>query len=191
MKIDAAMVGAARHERIEHDLYETPRWCVEALLRAWRPHPVVWEPAAGRGAMLGPLCDAGHTVYASDAYDHGEKDIYIRDFLTDGLPLDVMPYPFSVITNPPYKDDLPYQFAHRALVATADKAGSVAMLMRHEWECAANRDGLLDEEPFAGMLTLTRRPRWIAGSTGSPRHNYVWFIWDWRHRGPAFHLRGR
>ena len=62
---------------------------------------------------------------------------------------------------------------------------------RHEWECAANRDGLLDEEPFAGMLTLTCRPRWIAGSTGSPRHNYAWFIWDWRHCGPVFHLRGR
>jgi hypothetical protein len=35
--------------------------------------------------------------------------------------------------------------------------------------------------PFHKKVVVTKRPRWIADSTGSPRHNYSWFIWDWRH----------
>jgi hypothetical protein len=35
-----------------HDLYETPAVAVQALLRVERLPHVVWEPAAGRGAIV-------------------------------------------------------------------------------------------------------------------------------------------
>jgi hypothetical protein len=29
-------------------------------------------------------------------------------------------------------------------------------------------------------LIVTKRPRWIKGSKGSPRHTYAWYVWDFR-----------
>ncbi len=53
------------HSIIErgHDLYETPACAVEALLRAERLPHWVWEPAAGRGAIVNFLVDRGHAVH--------------------------------------------------------------------------------------------------------------------------------
>jgi hypothetical protein len=58
-----------RHPLAERglDLYETPAAAVEAVLRA-EPVPLgVWEPAAGRGAVVRVLRTRGHDVVASDS----------------------------------------------------------------------------------------------------------------------------
>lgn len=50
---DSAMRGgkALGYDRKEHDLYETPAWCVEALLSVLKDAPeYAYDPAAGRGA---------------------------------------------------------------------------------------------------------------------------------------------
>ena len=44
------------------------------------PHGV-WEPAAGRGAIVSVLRDRGHAVIASDITDHGFPLHFVRDFL--------------------------------------------------------------------------------------------------------------
>jgi hypothetical protein len=49
-----------------HDLYETPAVAVQALLRVERLPHVIWEPAAGRGAIVQVLRVAGHRVVAQD-----------------------------------------------------------------------------------------------------------------------------
>jgi hypothetical protein len=53
------------------DLYETPPAAVLALLATVSLPHRVWEPAAGRGAIVEVLRSAGHDVVASDIRDHG------------------------------------------------------------------------------------------------------------------------
>jgi hypothetical protein len=53
------------------DLYGTPPVAVEALLRVERIPHKVWEPAAGRGAIVEVLRAAGHAVTTSDLIDYG------------------------------------------------------------------------------------------------------------------------
>jgi hypothetical protein len=55
----------------------------------------------------------------------------------------------------------------------------VALLGRNEIDCAGpTRSQFFGSCPeFAAKIVLTWRPRWVAGSTGSPRHNYAWYVW--------------
>ena len=64
------------------DLYETPDVAVKALLRVERLPYVIWEPAAGRGAIVRVLRDYGHAVIASDIHDYGELD-FVGNFLSE------------------------------------------------------------------------------------------------------------
>ena len=71
-----------RHPHAERglDLYETPAVAVEALLRAEKLAARIWEPAAGRGAIVRVLREHGHHVVASDVFDYGGLD-FVGDFL--------------------------------------------------------------------------------------------------------------
>lgn len=179
--LDPCMAGPARYERIEHDFYETPAWCTEALLQHWRPRGLVWEPAAGNCAIADVLADRGCRVMCSDIVRR-DRDVSVCDFLEVGSPGDAL---FSIVTNPPY--ELAEAFIRRSLELTRRPGGDVAMLMRHEFDCAAGRRELFEREPFATKIVLTKRPRWFARRPGdaSPRHNYAWFVWSWNHAGPA------
>ena len=82
------------------DLYETPAVAVEALLRVEQLPHWLWEPAAGRGAIVNVLRAAGFRVLASDLVDYGEPTHFARrDFLMERLPDKVE----AIVTNPPYK----------------------------------------------------------------------------------------
>src|SRR5262249_15831089 len=54
-----------------HDLYETPACAVEALLEVEHLPHKIWEPCAGRGAIVDVLRERGHFVVASDLVDYG------------------------------------------------------------------------------------------------------------------------
>ena len=175
---DPAMLGPARYERHERDAYSTPEWCTEALLNNvkiagdWR----VWEPASGDGAIVDVLSQRGLNVLATDI----TKNV---DFLTvepgepfyDGVS--------AVVTNPPY--NVADEFIRQALRLMRLRRGLVAMLLRNEFDCARKRIDLFgDCRHFSIKLVLTRRPRWIPGTTTGPRHNFAWFIWDFQQIGP-------
>lgn len=180
---DASMVGRPKYERVANDAYFTPAWCTEALLSRWSPVGTVWEPAAGNGAMVDVLDKAGYDVIASDIIEHVDLRvdmvIHQRDFLSAHQPSGV----FSIVTNPPY--ELAEEFIRRSLALTKPVGGSVAMLLRHEYDCASSRRDLFECNGFSRKIVLTKRPRWFADTTTSPRHNFAWFCWDARHRGPA------
>ena len=170
---DPSMAGPALYERIENDFYPTPEWCTQVLLR----HVTfgkVWEPACGDGAISKVLVAHGLEVKSTDLVDRGYGDPESKDFLfqwDEG---------YDIVTNPPY-GDMAEQFIRHALRVTHG-VGKVAMLMRNEWDSASTRS-VLYQHPYAMKIILTKRPRWIAGSTGAPRHNYAWFVWDWKHTG--------
>ena len=72
--------------------------------------PQIWEPAAGRGAIVKVLRAAGHAVLASDLMDYGEPTHFAdRDFLKEPLPRGVE----CILTNPPYR--LAEEFVGHAL----------------------------------------------------------------------------
>ena len=111
----------ALRERGE-DLYETPPEATLALLCAERLPHHLWEPAAGRGAIVKVLRAAGHAVIASDIVDYGFPTHFNgRDFLMEHrLPANVE----AIVTNPPFK--IADQFVSHAL----DLCPHVCMLLR-------------------------------------------------------------
>lgn len=102
--------GAARTTLAERgdDLYETPAWCTQALLR-WgvlERHDglgAIWEPCAGKGAISRELRASGREVVAQDLVDWPGRDAGIEtgcDFLMSwSVPRGVT----CIVTNPPYK----------------------------------------------------------------------------------------
>lgn len=168
-------MGALGYQRIAEDFYPTPSWCSRALLKNFVPKSVVWEPACGAGDISSALQLHGLTTYSTDLVDRGYGDAHFDFLACDKLPL---PDIRSIITNPPYSGDLPQQFIEHSLKLMEPVKGSVAMLLRNEYDSASGRVDLFRHPAFALKLVLTKRPKWIEGSTGSPRHNYAFFCWD-------------
>lgn len=168
--------GYARKER---DLYETPEWVTRALI----PHlpratmnGLMWEPACGSGKMSRVLQSELGGVVQTDI-DSGS------DFLSfDRLPPGVS----DIVTNPPY--ELATEFVELSLRLTEPDGGTVAMLLRTDFDHAKGRAHLFGCCPaFAKKVVLTKRIVWFEpdpGSKGkSPSFNHAWFIWDWQHEG--------
>lgn len=181
---DAAMLGDSGYERIEADHYCTPQENVDCLVQHVNIHQNVWECAAGKGDISERLTEFGHKVWSSDIIDYGFDDTF---HLADFLQQTKLPDPSirAIVSNPPYADDLPEEFIRHALRLMQPVKGQVAMFLRNEYDCGKGRMDLFGLPPFHKKIIVTKRPRWIAGSTGSPRHNYSWFVWDWRHKAGA------
>jgi hypothetical protein len=163
------------------DLYETPAEAVHALLRVENiPRGIIWEPAAGRGAIVSVLRDRGHAVIASDLIDYGSLD-FVRDFLTETqAPAGTE----MILTNPPYKDA--QQFVEHALKLCP----RVIMLMRLAFFESKRRASILDTgqlccvHVFRDRLPMMHRDGW-AGPTASSSMAFAWFCWNASHRGPT------
>ena len=85
----AANAGMHAFAERGSDLYETPPCAIEALLRVERLPHRLWEPAAGRGAIVNVLREHGHAVIASDVIDYGFPLHFVADFMvTTKAPVD-------------------------------------------------------------------------------------------------------
>ena len=184
-KADASMLGVPKYERVENDFYPTEPACTIALydyLKARalvQPSSVIYEPACGDGAIVKVFEERGHKVHASDLFPQMDG-ADVKDFLTGDFMFDRdLPVRPLVITNPPYA--MPYidLFMDRIMDLVHNDGVTGAMLMRNEVDCAISRRKFFEDNPYYfGKLVLNWRPRWIPGSTGSPRHNYAWYIWS-------------
>jgi predicted RNA methylase len=129
---------------------------------------------------------AGYRVAASDIEGdaRGCAAAEKLDFLTAAaLPEGVL----SIVTNPPFgtkRNQLAEAFMRKALELTEPVGGMVAMLARNEFDSARTRQDLF-RPPYARKIVLTKRPRWSAEDIATPRHNFAWYCWDWRHVGPS------
>jgi hypothetical protein len=138
-----------RHPLVERglDLYETPGVAVEALLRVERLPHCIWEPAAGRGAIVRVLRDHGHAVIASDIYDYGSLH-FVGDFLAQKQ----MPAGCEcTLTNPPYQIVEP--FVARAL----ELSPLVVMLLRLAFLESERRCSILEGCGLARVHVFRRR----------------------------------
>lgn len=184
---DAAMLGGSGYERIEADFYPTPQENVDCALTHVIPQGKIWEPACGRGDIALRLMHFGYDTWSSDLHDQGFGTPGMDFFAQTTLPKCGGEPIRSIWTNPPYATTPDYPkgmaeaFVRHALDLTEPVKGQVVMFLRNEFDCGKGRMDLFNLPPFHKKIVVTKRPRWIEGSTGSPRHTYAWFIWDWRH----------
>ena len=123
--------------------------------------------------MVRALVKHGLTVCGTDI-ETGE------DFLKTGYLPD--PSTATIVTNPPYA--LAQEFIEHALKLTKPVAGTVAMLLRTDYDHAKSRQHLFGKcEQFWTKVMLTKRIKWFEDSKGQPSFNHAWFTWDWKHEG--------
>jgi hypothetical protein len=82
-----------------------------------------------------------------------------------------------VVTNPPFTG-LDERIGRLVRLSVAS-ACNLVLLLRMEWIAPAKRGALFHDHPhFAGLIVLTRRPRWVEDPDGeSPHHHFVWAVW--------------
>jgi hypothetical protein len=164
-----------RHPHAERglDLYETPAVAVEALLRVEKIPHYVWEPAAGRGAIVRVLRDHGHAVIASDIFDYGGLH-FCRDFLGEiGMPAGCE----CVLTNPPYRD------AERFVAHALELSPLVIMLLRLAFLESERRCPILEGVGLARIYCFRKRlPMMHRDGWQGPKANsgmaFCWMIWE-------------
>lgn len=187
----APAIGESGYQRLDADAYRTPAWVTEALLANVEVRGPIWEPAAGEGDMAVVLA-RNLKVFTSDLRQTG-TDWDGLDFDTSlewseaarkrGHPLHGVQ---SVVTNPPYA--LADRFIERALALTSERNGMLALLLPHEFDCAAGRHEIFAGHPaFACKMTLTKRIRWLGlpppepgKKKSTPRKHHAWYVWDFR-----------
>jgi hypothetical protein len=162
------------------DLYETPAVAVEALLRVEQIPHRIWEPAAGRGAIVRVLRDHGHAVIASDIHNYGNL-LFVSDFLAqERLPAGCE----AIVTNPPFR--LAEEFVAHAL----ELAPLVIMLLRlafleSERRCRILEGrGLARVHVFRKRLPMMHRDQWV-GRKANSGMAFAFFVCDRNHKGPT------
>jgi hypothetical protein len=172
---------SGQHSRAERgaDLYETPPCASIALLRVERLPHWVWEPCAGRGAIVNVLRERGHAVIASDICDYGFPLHFVRDFLTEAkAPAGCD----CILTNPPFQ--IIGEFVAHAL----DLCPRVIVLARLAFFESTRRTDILEKRGLARVHVFRRRlPMMHRDSWSGPRASsaipFAWFVWARGHVG--------
>ena len=179
--------GSLRHDHKARgdDLYETPIQATRALIRTGELPNVIWEPAAGRGAMVGPLREAGYKVAASDIRDYGVEGARVLDFMSF-----TQPSPFeAIVTNPPYR--FANEFARKGL----ELAPKVILLLRWAYAEGARRSDLIDghlTRVYLGKerLPMMHRDGWQGPKIKGGAMPFAWFVFERdKARSPEFIVR--
>jgi hypothetical protein len=178
----SANAGRHPHKDRGDDFYETPACAVTALMRVESLPHFLWEPAAGRGAIVNILRAAGHEVIASDLVHHGiPSHFHGVDFLFEQKAPDRCQ---AIITNPPYR--LAEQFVAHAL----NLVPRVYMLLRLAFLESERRTEILEHHHLARVLVfrnrlpMMHRDGWM-GPKATSATAFAWFIWNREHQGPT------
>lgn len=170
-------------EREKDDFYPAPVEATRAFLAAeigrLRDFPVLWEPAAGDGAMLCEMRALGLEVYASDLVDRGcgatIRSFY--EFTRETAPAR------AIVTNPPFADCFWATGRARWLVHALDvlRVEYMALLLGWNWPGAAGLSAVWDRHPPARVYLM----RWRLDFTGqgAPPQLHAFFVWDAEYRG--------
>ncbi len=171
-----------RHPSKGHEafLHETPPEAVHALLEVEELPHWIYEPAAGRGAIVNVLRDAGHAVVTSDLVDYGVPgQTSGQDFLLR----QEMPHPCEcILTNPPFNRAADFVRIGLKLCP------KVILLLRLVFLESVGRSDILDDghlarvHVFANRLPNLHRDGWT-GPKATSTIAYAWMIWDRNHKG--------
>ena len=164
-----------------HDLYETPRGAVLALLAEQSLTDGIWECACGPGAIVRVLRERGHSVVATDLIDYGCPDATGGiDFLQQQSAPDGTT---TILTNAPFKHA--DEFVRHALHLLPH--GRVIMLLRVLFLETEGRRDILEGGRLARVYVFRNRlPIHRGGWTGPRDTNpmaLAWFVWEPQHCG--------
>jgi|SRR5215471_11390160 len=170
------------YARVARDLYPTPAWITEELLRHFDlTKTTVWEPAAGKGDMVSYLRDSGVWVVATDIADYGFPLAAVMDFTNGQLP----PAPFqAIVTNPPggLGNRLAEKFICTGLRHLDHGAHLLALLLSTDFDSAKTRSVFFADCPtFMAKIVLRERAVWFERNDGvreAPRENHAWYVWQ-------------
>jgi len=177
-------MGNLGYDRVPGEFYPTPPENLDCLASFVDLSQFsIWECACGAGHLAKRIEDIHQgPMVATDLFDRG-YGVAGQDFLEQKTLPPVLTNTHRrplILTNPPFKGDMPEQFIEHALALTENRRGAVAMFLRNDRDMAVKREHLFEGHPaYAMKVCVLKRPRWFEGSTGSPRHNYAWYFWDW------------
>ncbi len=141
----------------------------------------IWEPAAGKGAIVNVLRDMGHAVVATDLVNYDFPLNAIEDFLQK---LEA-PYPCEcILSNPPF--DKAADFVRIGLKLCP----KVILLLRLVFLESVGRSDILDTgvlarvHVFKNRLPMMHRDLWD-GPKNTSTTAYAWFVFSRDHNGPA------
>lgn len=181
---DFAATQRPRPSRIPNEYYPTPPEATRALLSVERFDGPIWEPACGEGAIAKVLCDAGHSVVATDLVDYGYGQGRL-DFLKA-----TAPRARHIVTNPPYGSGLADAFIDKALRFARVTGGNVAMFLNLASLAHRTRTRWWQKHPPARLYAIDDIVCWPEHLYGpAPRyftkHRYFWAVWTPGHTGPS------
>lgn len=147
-----------KSERAEHDLYETPEWCINALLKLVpiRKDWTYMEPCRASGRIWGKMPIGSAWGEIREGVDYLSTEYNRTD---------------CIITNPPFL--LAQEFVEKAHV----DSGVVIMLLRLGFLESKRRSDFWKKYPLSHLITLSKRPSFTEdGKTDGA--GYGWFVWD-------------
>lgn len=176
--LSGEIVEIEHREREEADFYPTPPEPTRALLRAeadrLRDFPVIWEPAAGDGAMVREIRAAGHTCLGTDLVQRGGATEVADFFAFQQPPLGAR----AIVTNPPYHLVNFRDGKGRWITHAMETLGIeyMALLLSWSWPGAGGLGGLWAKHPAARVYLM----RWKVDFTGAgaPPMLNAWFVFD-------------
>lgn len=174
-------MSSTRKARAERgtDFYETPEWCVRAVLPHLPRGPVL-DPCCGRGAILRVAYNewALDNAFGIELVEEHALAARAAGFIVeqgDSLaPATEWPagYGTTIVMNPPFMHA--QAFVETALSYARDTGGTVAALLRLGFLEGRARAELHAKHP-ADVLVLSRRPSFTGKGTDSSA--YGWFVW--------------
>jgi hypothetical protein len=163
------------------DFYASPYAALPPLLVAEgrRLPKILWEPAAGNGALVLPLRNRGFDVTATDINDWGCPDSAGDvDFLTDLAERHRPEGPFGICTNPPF--GIIEEFVERAVklspyVALLCRLAFLESEGRMKWW---QQVGLRRVHLISDRLPMMHRSGWDGPKLDKAGMCFCWFIFE-------------
>lgn len=180
MSLLKAYSGAKKNspDRKENDFYPTPPVATFALMRKFFIPYEVHEPAAGRGHISHELQREGlHRVVSTDLYAYENTLVPVQtphDFLELKQRIAT-----GLVTNPPFKNDLPEKFIRHAIDLNYEFIAIFARLTLME---SIRRYRLFQEHPPTDVLVLSGRvncdDQYFPDKQLGGMVAYAWYVWS-------------
>jgi len=193
-------------ERKANDFYPTPPDLAVSLAlglaRLGLDLPrVALDPCGGDGALRRFLAPFGVEVRLSDLYPemYPTAEGYVTRQPLDASDPEHLRNAFelagadrtAIVTNTPHNTKEACAIVENLIaLVEGQHVEFVTALFRSIWGAEPGRWRYLNRPSFYGEILCCWRPRWIAGSEGSPMHAYAWYVWRKKpHSGPSFKVR--
>jgi len=169
-------------KRVENDFYETPSWCVEAILPHLPLGGVVLDPCAGKGAILRA---AGKAFHQFNGYEINplfeaigfEDEDTLYWVCLDSLGEHIWQRADVVLMNPPFSKKV--EFVERSIKEQSPRHGTTCALLPISFLGSQKRREFVIANP-CDVYVMSDRPSFglnKAGKKGTDSCYYAWFVW--------------